>query len=758
IYEALVRLAQDFSMRYQLVDGQGNFGSIDGDPPAAMRYTEARLTRLATELLADIDRNTVDFSPNFDGSLQEPVVLPARAPNLLINGSAGIAVGMATNIPPHNLTEVCNGVIAVLQDPDATTEDLLKIVKGPDFPTRGQIVGREGVRQAYATGHGRVVIRGRAQWEEDDKGRQRILITELPYQVNKAALVEKIADLIRERRLDGIAELRDESDRKGMRVLLELKPGAQPQKILNALYKYTAMQSAFYINMLALVDGRPQTLGLKQLIQYFIEFRRQVIRRRAEFDLGKARDRAHILEGLLKALDNLDAVIQTIRRAADADAAKAALIAGFTLTAIQAQAILELQLRRLAALERQKITDEAKEVRETIASLEALLADPRKVDAAIVADCQELQGRYAEKRRTAISAQEAEEFSIEDLVPHEATAVILSQRGYVKRVPVDTWRRQRRTSRGKLGITTVEQDAAEHLLVCDTHDSLLFFTNRGKAFHVKCWDLPADVSRTAKGLPVQNLIQMDAGQRVTALVAVRDFERQGELLILCTRKGEVKKTSLEHFARVRANGIIAMDLESEDELVSARMANPEDEVMVVTRNGRGFRFPEGELRLASRTSGGVRGIRLEPGDEVVAMEIAKADAYLLCVSNKGRGKLTPVKSYPVHHRGTGGVIAMRIADKAGAVAAARVVYKGDEIMLISRSGVMKRTSTEELRALGRVTQGVQVINLDEGDEVATVASAEGAVEDEAEAPTPPTKKPPRGETKPGRPANGRGQG
>ena len=750
VYDTLVRLAQDFSMRYPLVDGQGNFGSVDNDPAAAMRYTEARLTRLATELLADIDRNTVDFTPNFDGSLQEPVVLPSRVPNLLVNGSSGIAVGMATNIPPHNLVEVCSAVSAVIRNPDATTEDLLQIVKGPDFPTRGQIMGREGIRQAYATGRGRVVVRARAQTEEDSRGRQRILVTELPYMVNKAALVEKIAELIKDHRVDGIAELRDESDRQGMRILLELKPGAQPLKILNALYKYTAMQSAFYVNMLALVNGQPQTLGLKQLLQNFIEFRRQVVRRRAEFDLGKAQDRSHILEGLLKALDNLDAVIQTIRQAADADAAKAALVARFTLSDVQAQAILDMQLRRLAALERQKIIDEAQQVRETIASLEALLADPQKVDAVIIADCEELKDRYGEKRRTTIAAQEAEEFSIEDLVPHGSTAVIVSQRGYVKRLPVDIWRSQRRTSRGKAGITTVEQDAAEQLVVCDTHDSILFFTNRGKAFHLKCWDLPSDVSRTAKGIPVQNLIQKDATDKMTAMVSVRDFSQQDGYLIMVTHKGEVKKTSLEHFANVRANGIIAMDLPPADELVSVRLANPGDEVMMVTRKGQGFRFPEGELRLASRTSGGVRGIRLEQGDYVVAMEIAKPEAYLLTVGSKGLGKLTPVKSYPIHHRGTGGVIAMKITERTGPIATARVVYKGDEVMIISRSGVMKRTSTEELRSLGRASQGVQMINLDDGDEVASIASVEAPTEiaPEEEPPAPAPKKPGKKETKP----------
>ena len=738
VYEAMVRLAQPFTMRYPLVDGQGNFGSIDNDPPAAMRYTEARLTRIAEELLADLDRNTVDFTPNFDGSLQEPTVLPARLPNLLANGASGIAVGMATNIPPHNLSEICDAITHLIDDPEATTEDLAEIVTGPDFPTGGVIFRyetvrlpatdgegptserRDAIRVGYADGKGRVVMRARAHIEEMAKGgRYQIVVNELPYQTNKAALIEKIADLVRQRRIDGIADIRDESDRHGMRIVMELKREGQPRQVLSTLYKHTAMQSAFAMNMLALVDGQPRTVSLKKILESFIGHRREVIRRRSEFDLAKAKERGHILEGLLKALDNLDAIIQAIRRSPSAEQAKERLMkAPFRLSDRQAQAVLEMQLRRLARLEREKIQEEYAEIIKQIAYLEDLLANPRKIDFLIRDDSQDLKTRYGDERRTQIMEQEPEEFSEEDMVAHQEVVVTLSSRGYTKRLPLDTYRAQRRGGVGIIGMKTREDDAVRHLLVADTHDNLIFFTERGRCFQIRTYELP-DESRTARGIPLINLISLDQKEAVTAVVRCPP-ELEQDYMVMATKLGEVKKTPLKDFANVRRGGLNAMDLEAQDDFVSAKLASDDDHAILVTARGQSLRFAVRTLRSASRMSGGVRGIRLAQGDRVVALEIVRPKDALLVASRLGYGKRTPFAEYPLHGRGGQGVITFKTNPKTGELIAARIVSRNHELMLISTDGIVLRTPVEHISLQGRPTQGVTLMDVGEGDAVAAV--------------------------------------
>ncbi len=625
VYDALVRLVQPFSLRYPLVDGQGNFGSVDGDPPAAMRYTEARLTRVATELLADIEKNTVNFVPNFDESEQQPFVLPARLPNMLANGAAGIAVGMATNIPPHNLGELCDAIAMLIDNPEATMEDLSEVVRGPDFPTGGLIFRYETVRlpslngegptserrdaiRAAFEGRGRIVIRARVHIEEMARGnRNQIIVTELPYQVNKATLVEKIADLARAKRIDGIADLRDESDRHGMRIVIELKREAQPRQLLNSLYKHTAMQSAFAVNMLALVDSQPRTVSVKKVLESYIDHRREVIRRRSEFELNKAQERAHVLEGLLRAIDMLDEVISTIRGAPSAEEAKVRLMrAPFELSDRQAQAVLDMQLRRLAKLERDKIQDEYKELIEQISYLEDLLANPRKIDYLIKDDAIDLKKTYGDDRRTIIMDQEPEGFSEEDMIAHQEVVVSLSARGFIKRLPLSTYRAQRRGGVGVIGMKTREDDAVRHLVVADTHDKLIFFTDRGRCFQVKTYEV-TDESRQARGESVMQLLQLDQKERITAVVRIPP-EMDHDYMVMATKLGEVKKTPLKNFANVRRDGLIAMDLEPADELVSAKLATDEDTAIVVSARGQSVRFPVKLLRSASRLSGGVRGI------------------------------------------------------------------------------------------------------------------------------------------------------
>ncbi len=722
IYDALVRMAQDFAMRYPLVQGQGNFGSVDNDPPAAMRYTEARLTGIASELLADIEKNTVDFQPNFDDSTQEPVVLPSRVPNLLINGASGIGVSLATNIPPHNLVEICDAIEALIDRPEITTDELTEIVKGPDFPTGGIIFGRQAIKQAYSDGRGRVVIRARCHVEESRTGRAQIIVTELPYQVNKAALVARIAELVKTRKIDGISDLRDESDRHGMRVVIELSRGGQARQVLNALYKHTSMQTAFAVNLLALVDREPRTIRLKTAIEHFVDFRREVIRRRTEFDLEKARDRAHILEGLLKALDQLDLVIQTIRGSASAEAARTALqTAPFDLTERQAQAVLDMQLRRLAALESQRIQEEYAELLQQINYLEDLLANPRKIDFLIKEESVDIKQKYGDERRTQIVEQEVEDFSEEDLIPHQEVVITLTQRGYIKRLPLETYRLQRRGGRGITGMAVREADAIRRMLVSDTHESALFFTDRGRVFQLRTHEIP-DSSRTARGTPVVNLVEIDpSGEFITAVVSTPNYDM--DYMVLATRRGEIKKTPLHDFESVRRSGLIAMDLEPGDELVFARLAGENDEVVLVSRQGKAIRFGVADLRSASRSSGGVRGMRLASNDdEVVAMEIVSPEAMLLTISDTGLGKRTSFDDYPRHSRGGQGVLTHNVTDRTGAIADARAVTEGEELIIVSQSGIIMRTTVESIARAGRSTQGVHVMNIGPGDRVACIAA------------------------------------
>jgi DNA gyrase subunit A len=730
IYDAMVRMAQDFSMRYPLVDGQGNFGSMDNDPPAAMRYTEARLSRIAEEMLVDIDRDTVDFMPNFDESLQEPLVLPTRLPNLLLNGGAGIAVGMATNIPPHNLTEVCDAISYLIDNPKATIEDLSNYVKGPDFPTAGIIQGSEGIRNAYTTGHGKVVVRAKAHvTSQSAGGRQQIVVSELPYQTNKAALVENIADLVRNKKVEGISDLRDESDRQGMRIVIELKKEAQPQKILNNLYKHTSMQSSFFVNMLALVDGQPRVISLKEALQNFINFRQQVITRRSKYELKQARARAHILEGLRIALDNIDMVIKTIRESETAEVARKNLMERFKLTQIQAQAILDMQLRRLANLERNKILEEYTEVLKNISYLEDLLRNPRRILQLVKEDMSDLKSKYGDERRTTILDQGVLEFTEEDLIPHDRVVVTLSSRGFIKRITSRNYTPQHRGGKGIIGQVTREADAVMLLTVADTHDDMFFFTDRGKVYYLKCHEIPSGSSRTSKGLAIINLLSIVENEKVTSMTATTGLMPDA-YMVMATKKGEIKKTSLDKFSAVRSSGLIAMDLEPGDELVSVVMATDKDDVIMVTQKGQSIKFPVSSLRAASRTSGGVRGIRLSAGDGVVSIDKVIPGSFLLVVSEGGYGKITPLEQYPRQHRAGGGVRTFKIVDKSGRVTAARVVNPKEQVMLISAEGMVTRTPVKEkdprqgISTQGRSTQGVRVMSLDEGDRLVAITTFE----------------------------------
>ena len=730
VYDAMVRMAQSFSMRYPLVDGQGNFGSVDNDPPAAMRYTEARMTRIAEEMMVDIEKETVDFMPNFDDTLQEPRVLPTRTPNLLLNGSSGIAVGMATNIPPHNLTELSDAISHLIDNPKATIEELTSFIKGPDFPTAGIIMGVEGIRNAYATGHGKVVVRAKAH-VGDIKGteRQQIIVSELPYQTNKAALVENIAELVRNKKIDGISDLRDESDRDGMRVVIELKKETQAQKVLNNLYKYTSMQSSFFINMLALVDGQPKVISLREALENFIKFRQQVITRRTRYELKQAKARAHILEGLKIALDNIDAIISTIRKSETAEVARKNLMNDFGLSQIQAQAILDMQLRRLANLERQKILDEYAELVKTIAYLEDLLRNPRRIQVLIKEDIAELKSKYGDARRTTILEQGQLEFTEEDLIPHERVAVTISSRGFVKRVASHNYTPQHRGGKGIIGQITREEDAVMLLTVADTHDDMFFFTDRGKVFYLKCHEIPSGSSRTSKGLSIINLLSISDGERVTSMAATTGLMPEA-YMVMATKKGEIKKTSLDKFSAVRSSGLIAMDLEPGDELVSVCMATDKDDVILVSQKGQSIRFKVSTLRTASRTSGGVRGMRLASGDSIVSLDKADDEAFMLVVTSDGFGKITPINQYPRQHRAGSGVRTFKIVPKSGNVVAARVVQLDEQIMLITAEGMITRTPVKEkdprkgITIQGRSTQGVKIMTLDEGDSLVAITTFE----------------------------------
>ena len=710
VYDALVRMAQDFSMRYPLVDGQGNFGSVDDDPPASMRYTEARLASISDELLADIDLNTVDFATNFDDTLEEPTVLPARLPNMLINGASGIAVGMATNIPPHNLSEVCDAICHLIDNPDASAHDLMRHVPGPDFPTAGIIRGLSGIVSAYETGQGRVVVEANATIEETRGNRHQIVITEIPYQVNKASLVEKIASLVRDRRVDGISEIRDESDRQGLRVVIELRREANANVVLNNLYRHTALRSAFHVMLLAQVDGQPQMLGLRRSLQLFVDHRRQVVVRRTEFLLKKAQDRAHIVEGLRLALDRLDEVIAIIRGSQDVETARQNLMDNLTLSEVQAQAILDMQLRRLAALERERLDNEYQQLMRTIAEHEALLADPGKVLEVIKSETQELKKKHGDKRRTRISAEETTELGREDYIHHAEMVVTLSRRGYIKRIPADTYKRQHRGGKGVRGMSTRDDDSLQDLLAADTHDTVMFFTNRGRAYPLRCFDISEDISRTTRGTPLINLLPIANGERANAVLAVPDLRERGKVFILATRRGQVKMLRPGDLAGIRAKGLIVMNLKEGDEVVSARVVEEGGDAIMVTEKGQSIRFSVSDVRQSGRQSQGVRGIRLAAGDQVVAMDVARNDGFLLTASYHGYGKCTVLAKYRRQGRGGSGVRTFRVNEATGPVVTARVVTDAEdqEIMLISSKAQVIRVGLQDFRVVGRNTQGVRI--------------------------------------------------
>jgi DNA gyrase subunit A len=736
VYDAMARMAQDFSMRYMLVDGQGNFGSIDGDAPAAMRYTEARLNKMAEEMLLDIDKETVDFADNFDGSLKEPLVLPARLPNLLLNGSSGIAVGMATNIPPHNLSELASAIRYLIDRYDemdeVTVEDLMQFVRGPDFPTGGIIIGMEGITSAYGTGRGRIVVRGKAPIEEMSGGRFRIRITEIPYQVNKTALIERIAELVREGRIEGVADLRDESDRRGMSIVIELKRGAAPKPILNQLYKYTALQSTFGAQILALVEGEPRLLSLKRALQIYIEHRQTVITRRSKFELDRAKARAHILEGLLIALNNIDAVIKTIRESKDADQAKERLMRGFKLSDVQAQAILDMQLRRLAALERQKIEDEHKETLKTIAFLEDLLTHSKKILTVIQGDLDDLTAKYGDPRRTVVAGGETEELREEDLVRDEPVLVTITQRGYIKRVAARIYRTQARGGRGVTGSELREEDEVELLFPARTLHTILFFSDRGKVYSERAHRIP-DADRNDRGSPVANVLAVGGGEKITAAVAVPSFSTAAYCTMV-TRRGKIKRVSLKEFESVRPSGLVAITLDEGDELDWVRATTGKQEVILVTEHGQALRFSETKVRSMGRPAAGVTGIRLKEGDAVTSAEVVDPGGDLLVVTAKGYGKRTPLKEYTPKGRATGGIatIAQKMIGVTGLIAAARVVRDGDDLTIITSGGMAMRTEVKEIRQAGRATMGTHVIHLKEGDSVASIAriAAEDLPEEE----------------------------
>jgi DNA gyrase subunit A len=725
VYDAMARMAQDFSMRYPLVDGQGNFGSIDGDSPAAMRYTEARLAAIAEELLLDIERDTVAWTDNFDATLKEPEVLPARLPNLLLNGTSGIAVGMATNIPPHNLSEICDAIAYLIERYDAyddvAVEDLMRFVKGPDFPTGGLILGREGIEAAYGSGKGRVVMRAVARIEEMRGGRHRIVVSELPYQTNKAALIEKIAELVRADRLKDIADLRDESDRHGLSIVIELKRGAQPNQVLNQLYKYTPLQNTFGVNMLALVDGEPRILPLKRALQVYVEHRREVITRRSQFELDKARQRAHILEGLRIALSNLDAVIQTIRQSPDAETAREHLMKRFKLSEAQAQAILDMQLRRLAALERQKIEEEYAQLRKVIAYLKDLLAHPHKILGLIQDDVRALKEKYGDERRTRIVADAAEDLEEEDLIAREEVLISITQRGYIKRVPVSTYRAQTRGGRGVTGMATREEDAVQLLFTADTLDTILYFTDKGKVYSEKAHRAP-DTGRAARGIPVVNLVNLDAAERVTAAVTIPDFEK-AEYLTMVTRQGKIKRADLSEFESVRASGLIAITLDTGDELGWVKLTEGDDEVIIVTQMGQAIRFAEAEVRPMGRAAGGVMAVKLAGDDQVAAMDVVDPDGDLLIITARGYAKRAPLSEYPLQGRHGNGVVTLskKNLDLTGPITDARVARLDDEVALISAAGMVLRTDTQHIPAMGRAARGSTIMQVKKDDSLVSLA-------------------------------------
>jgi DNA gyrase subunit A len=717
VYDALVRMVQDFSLRYPLVSGQGNFGSIDGDSAAAYRYTEVRLGAVAVELLADIERDTVEFVPNFDDRLQEPTVLPARFPNLLANGSSGIAVGMATNIPPHNLRELVEATKYVIDHPKTTARELMRFVKGPDFPTGAIVHGQSGIREAYTTGRGRLVVRARAELEERKGGGEQIVITEIPFMVNKTRLIEQIAELARERRVDGISDLRDESDREGMRIVVGLRRDANAQIVLNRLYKHTQMQSTFGAIMLALVDGVPRIMDLKEMIQHFVDHRHEVVVRRSEFDLRNAEEREHVLVGLRKAVDNIDAVVEIIKKAKDPAQASQRLRKRFKLTDRQADAILNMRLARLTGLEVEKLKAELKDVRALIKELKAILASKKRRMTIIKQELDDLAAKYGDDRRTEI-ASEVVDFSLEDLIAEEEMVVTVSHEGYIKRIPVDTYRMQRRGGRGITGMATKEEDWVEHLFIASTHDYILFFTARGRVHWLKVHQVP-QTSRTARGRPIVNLIRMNRDDRVTAMVPVREF-RDDRYLLFATRRGIVKKTSLSAYRHVRSSGINAIGVADDDELIDVRLTTGDDDVVLATRRGKAIRFRESDVRAMGRVARGVKGIVLGRRDVVIGLVTVRDEAALLVVTEKGMGKRTRISQYRKQRRGGKGVINVRLSAKTGNVVSIREVSDDNELVLITRKGIVNRQRVAEIRETGRNAQGVRLVNLDPGDRVVDV--------------------------------------
>jgi DNA gyrase subunit A len=741
VYDALVRMAQPFSLRYPLIDGQGNFGSVDGDPPAAMRYTECKLTRLAERMLADIDKDTVDFIPNYDGSQDEPEVLPAQIPNLLINGSDGIAVGMATNIPPHNLTEICDALLALIDKPDITHEKILDIVPGPDFPTGAQLLGREAIRQAYLTGRGTLMMRALAAIETDKRSsRASIIVREIPYQVNKAKLIERIAELVNERRIEGISDIRDESDREGMRIVIELKRDAEPRVILNQLYKLTQMQQGYGLILLGIHEGRPKEMSLREMLAAFLEHRRIVLTRRTRFELREAEARLHVLEGLMIALKNLDAVIKLIRAAKDAETARNGLMKQFSLTQIQAQAILDLTLRRLTSLERDKIEAEHKETADTIKRLKKILADEKELLALIRNELTEIKEEFGDARRTQIVEAEGE-FSIEDLIVEEDNLVTVTHGGYIKRTPLSLYRTQKRGGRGKIGATTAEEDFVEHLERVSTHDRLMFFTSAGKVYQLKAYELP-EGGRAAKGRSIANLLSLANDETLSAFIPV-PRETAGKFVFFATRRGRVKKTALDEYENIRSNGIIAINLEDGDSLVDVRITDGNQQIVLSTREGQAIRFKEEEVRPMGRATGGVIGMELESQtvkegktvvlveDEVVSMSTVRDDETLLTVSEFGYGKRTPASDYRLTHRGGKGVITMNVTEKTGKVISVRQVGIDDQVMLITDGGKVIRLAVKQVRITGRNAQGVHLVRL-EGDERVRAVAGMAEREDDDE--------------------------
>lgn len=722
VYETMVRMAQDFSYRYMLVDGHGNFGSVDGDPAAAMRYTEARMSKISLELLRDINKDTIDFQDNYDGSEKEPAVLPSRFPNLLVNGSSGIAVGMATNIPPHQLGEVIDAILALSKDPDITIQELMEYIPGPDFPTAGLIVGRSGIRRAYETGRGSITLRARVEIEQRSNGKESIIVTELPYQVNKAKLIERIAELVHEKRIDGITDLRDESDRNGMRMVIEVRRDANANVILNNLYKHTAMQTTFGINLLALVAGQPKVLNLKQALKFYLDHQEEVIRRRTAFELKKAEARAHILEGLRIALDHIDAIIQLIRSSQTTDIARTGLMEQFSLSEKQAQAILDMRLQRLTGLEREKIEEEYRGLIQLIAELKAVLADEEKVLEIIREELLEIKERFNDERRTEIIAASVDQIEDEDLIPQESIAITLTHNGYIKRLPISTYRSQKRGGRGVQGMGTNEDDFVEHLLTTSTHDTILFFTNKGKVYKKKGYEIP-EYGRTAKGIPIVNLLEIDKDEWINTMIRVEDFVEDW-FLFFTTKKGISKRTPVTEFANIRTNGLIAIHLKEEDELISVKLTDGHKDIIIGTKNGMLIRFPETDVRSMGRSATGVKGITLSGDDEVVGMEILEENDDVLIVTKNGYGKRTKGSEYRIQSRGGKGLKTCNITSKNGPLIAVKTVTGEEDVMLITAGGVLIRMAVGDISVLGRNTMGVKLIRLGDEEYVATVAKVE----------------------------------